>query len=31
MREDYPLLYNDEIAENIRENIYLEQAGMRTT
>jgi len=31
MREDYALLYNDEIAEKIRENIYLEQAGMRTT
>lgn len=31
LREDYPLLYNDEIAEYIRENIYLEQAGMRTT
>jgi hypothetical protein len=24
MREDYQLLYNDEIAKNIRENIYLE-------
>jgi len=31
MRKYCTLLYNDEIAEKIRENIYLKQAGMRTT